>query len=108
MGVLCSPPDQISYIQAGNAVLGTILRQGKLASFSEDELDHRRGKFPALNFGVMHGYGTMHPVNLSNGSHDTMIREFRANPNVQRMAKFASGTPISVTHPVRSSLMHFP
>lgn len=67
VGVLCSPPDQTSYIQAGNAIFDVILREGEHASFTDTERYHRRGNFPALNFGAMHGFGTTQPINLGNG-----------------------------------------
>ena len=95
MGVLCSPPDQTSYPQAGEAVLDLILREGKTAYFKDAERHHRRGKFPALNFGVTHGNGTTEPVNLNNDDHDAMIRRFRATSEVQRVAKFASGACVA-------------
>ena len=95
IGVLCSPPDQGSYPQAGEAVLDPILREGNAAYFKDDERRHRRGEFPALNFGVTHGNGTTEPINLNNDNHDAMIRRIRANPEVQRVAKFASGALVA-------------
>lgn len=96
VGALCSPPDQASYIQAGGAILDVILQEGKSAPFTSAERHHRRGKFPALNFGVMHGFGTTQPINLDNGGHDAMVRRLRANPDIQRVAKFASGASAGI------------
>ena len=101
VGVLCSPPDQTSYPQAGEAVLDLILREGKTAYFKDAERHHRRGKFPALNFGVTHGNGTTEPINLNNDDHDATIRRFRASPEAQRVAKFASGAFTAVVASIR-------
>lgn len=80
------------------------------AKFSADECDHRRGPFPAKDFGVSHGGGqtvrfhfihtTMcadalyvkHPSTLNLGSerNKCAIDAFRADPNVIRAAGFAN------------------
>ena len=72
-------------------VLDLILREGKTTYFKDAERHHRRGRFPALNFGVTHGNGTTEPINLSNDDHNAMICRFRESIEVQRVAKFASG-----------------
>lgn len=95
IAVLCPPLKDPSYrTDCGTAFL-TIFEEGELAllrgSFTDAERNHRRGKFPAVNFGVFHGNGTGGAINLKNGDHDPMIRRLRGNQAIQRLATFGSG-----------------
>ncbi|KAF9472356.1 hypothetical protein BDN70DRAFT_818808 [Pholiota conissans] len=51
---------------------------------------HRRGHFPALNTGILHGIGTKTPVNLNTKKHTCVAEALLARSDVRRLAHFAS------------------
>lgn len=59
--------------------------------FHDDETRHRRESHPVLNVGVIHSKGTIEPTNLSNKRHAALAGRLLANPDIQRLAIFASG-----------------
>ena len=90
VGVMCSPPDA-AYFTACDTSCNAISEEGRRAYFSQAERKHRRGKYPALNFGVLHGKGTRGPVNLKNEPHDGMILRLRERNDIIQLACFGSG-----------------
>ncbi|KAG6884408.1 hypothetical protein C0992_006394 [Termitomyces sp. T32_za158] len=68
-----------------------IMGGGSGKSFQQDEIHHHRGIYPVLNVGIMHGQGTIHPINVDNGEHSALANRLLASPDIQRLATFASG-----------------
>ncbi|KAG6851995.1 hypothetical protein C0991_004349, partial [Blastosporella zonata] len=87
--VLAGQPDSVSYAEACRLAYETIMEEGKAADFSNAQLHHKRGDFPAVNIGVTMGLGATYPTNLQTGKHNDMLQRLLANPNIQRLANFA-------------------
>ncbi|KAG6915178.1 hypothetical protein DXG01_012840 [Tephrocybe rancida] len=51
---------------------------------------HKRGHFPALNVGIMHGIGRPQPSQLDNGKYEPLVREL-LDSILQRLAGYGSG-----------------
>lgn len=90
VAVLAGQPKDAGYATATDAAFLSIIKEGDAASFHPKETHHRRGAFPAINVGVTHGKGTKSPVYLNNHQHGPMMDRLLADPNVQRLAAFAS------------------
>lgn len=88
--VLAGRPIDPTYALAADGVFQLMEKEAAAATFSQAETDHRRGSYPALNVGVTHGMGTLRPTFLDNGSHTEMVDRLLADPQVQRLAGFAS------------------
>ncbi|KAJ7791036.1 hypothetical protein B0H14DRAFT_2276728, partial [Mycena olivaceomarginata] len=50
------------------------------------------GPFPAVNCGITYGKGQRVPKRMNNGVHVWLIERLLGNPDVQRMATFASAS----------------
>ena len=87
---MCSP-HHAGFFTVCDTACDAISEEGRQADFSLGELKHRRGRFPALNFGVLHGKGTKGPVNLKNEPHDEMILRLCERKDVAQLACFGSG-----------------
>lgn len=61
-------------------------------SFKPEDLDHRRGPFPALAAGVSFGGGQVIPGNLThNQSNRKVLQKLLRHPSFVRMSNFANG-----------------
>ncbi|KAJ2936881.1 hypothetical protein H1R20_g216, partial [Candolleomyces eurysporus] len=58
-------------------------------TFHKAESDHRRGDFPAVNYGITYGPGSFEPV-LLQCRHNDMMARILLNEHVIRLATFAS------------------
>jgi hypothetical protein len=54
-------------------------------------LKHRRGGFPQLLGGLSYSKGQREPSRLSGGEYGFLVEQLLGDPNVNRMAVFASG-----------------
>ncbi|KAH6884700.1 hypothetical protein BKA70DRAFT_1445725 [Coprinopsis sp. MPI-PUGE-AT-0042] len=88
--VLVSPPGDPSYQEACTKCFELLRDWSCKGTFTVDELQHRRGAFPAVNISTSYGQGSKRPGNLKNRD-EAMARDLLRNPHVQRIAAFASG-----------------
>ncbi|KAF8190098.1 hypothetical protein BJ912DRAFT_850297 [Pholiota molesta] len=88
--VFAGRPDDDAYVAACTKVFALMEEAGKAAGLDGPPEPHRRGHFAAINVGISHGKGTVHPVNLDNGQHATFLEELLAREELQRMASFAN------------------
>ncbi|KAF8961281.1 hypothetical protein BDZ97DRAFT_1921353 [Flammula alnicola] len=72
IGVLVGRSDDPEYDRAAERAFSTILEEGRKGTFRPDEVQHHRSATPAMNIGVMHGKGTLKPVNLNNHQNTEM------------------------------------
>ncbi|KAG6809119.1 hypothetical protein H0H92_001475, partial [Tricholoma furcatifolium] len=84
--VLIGQPDDPSYAESCRLATEAIMEEGRSATFSPAELNHKRGAFPAVNVGVTMGLGATYPTNLA---HSSMMDRLLSNPHIQRLAHFA-------------------
>lgn len=101
IALLCPPLKDPSYPVDCETAFLSIFEEGQRALqeglFTVSERRHRRGQFPALNFGVLHGQGTTTAINLDNGNHNPMIHRLQGNRAIQRLATFGSGRPYLIS-----------
>ncbi|TFK61426.1 hypothetical protein BDN72DRAFT_936115, partial [Pluteus cervinus] len=88
--VLVGQPDNPNFATSCDRVLSLMLQEGETVEFLRKDKRHRRGNFPAVNVGVMHGKGTQHPINISTAPYASTIQRLLENPDVQRLAAFSS------------------
>ncbi|KAG6825793.1 hypothetical protein H0H92_002431 [Tricholoma furcatifolium] len=84
--VLVGQPDDPSYAESCRLASEAIMEEGHNATFSQAELNHKRGAFPAVNIGVTMGLGATYPTNLA---HSAMMDHLLGNRHIQRLARFA-------------------
>ncbi|KDR76661.1 hypothetical protein GALMADRAFT_22471, partial [Galerina marginata CBS 339.88] len=88
--VLVGQPDDEGYSKSAAAVYELLKAEAGRAGLVAAE--HRRGRFPVMNVGVTHGNGTEEPVNRNNREHTDVADRLLADPNVKRLASFASSS----------------
>ncbi|KAF7441210.1 hypothetical protein PC9H_001559 [Pleurotus ostreatus] len=59
-------------------------------TFQPNQLNHRRGRFPALAVGISYGFGQPRPMRLQNAPNTKVLNELMQNPDVKRVAGFQS------------------
>ncbi|KAG6895723.1 hypothetical protein C0992_013012 [Termitomyces sp. T32_za158] len=89
--VLVGQPQKSEYAESCKLAYEAIMQEGRSAQFSDKEIHHCRGDFPAVNVGVTMGFGATYPTNLSSAAHSDMIQRLLKNPDIIRMANFADG-----------------
>lgn len=85
------PGQKRPFSKACEAAYDLLERLGQEASFSQQNLSHRRGDYPVLNVGVTHGMGTLRPTYLDLDRNTELVEGVLANSDVQRIASFGSG-----------------
>lgn len=88
---LAGRPEDPTYLKACEEASELMLAARDKNMFERDELHHKRGDFPAVNVGIIHGNGTKQPTNLRTGRHAEMLKGLLENRSVQRLAGFADG-----------------
>ena len=89
-------PYDSGYKKATENLHAFIKEQGELTQFEPGEMFHRRGHFPAVNFGISQGNGKAEATTLNTGRHTDLINRILANPDLQRIASFADSTSLSL------------
>ncbi|KAH9475966.1 hypothetical protein JR316_0011531 [Psilocybe cubensis] len=86
--VLAGRPDDPQYDSATERVYEALSAKG--VKFTSKYLHHRRGDYPTLDIGVSRGQGLPQPVSLKCQPHEKFVANLLANPDIQRMASYAS------------------
>ncbi|KJA21111.1 hypothetical protein HYPSUDRAFT_141348 [Hypholoma sublateritium FD-334 SS-4] len=73
IGCIVAPPDSPSYGRDAEELLDIFVEESESDAFSSGELRHKRGDFPAVNFGWTLPSGFQHPINLSDSRHRAKI-----------------------------------
>jgi hypothetical protein len=89
--VLAGQPRKHEYQASVCAAYDIITSQGIAAGFPASMRKHRRGLFAAINVGLAYGKGCAAPSLLNNKEHEPLAERLRTNPDINRMANFASG-----------------
>ncbi|KAH6894810.1 hypothetical protein BKA70DRAFT_1117427 [Coprinopsis sp. MPI-PUGE-AT-0042] len=87
--VLVAAPNDPTYRSACAKVAEVLESHGRSGKFTNEELHHKRGTFPAVNIGISYGQGSVKPGNLRNKD-PRMVAALLANVHIQRVAVFAS------------------
>jgi hypothetical protein len=88
--VLVGQPRRPEYAASVAAAYDAITREGIAARFPAPMYKHRRGFFAAINVGLSYGKGQAVPSWLHT-DYDDLANRLLANPDITRMATFASG-----------------
>lgn len=74
------------------ASAGAAMREcARHEAFVKKELDHKRGRFPVINAGILHGQGSKAAHNLCVHGHDKAVQALLGNQAIQRVAVHQSG-----------------
>ncbi|KAG6849243.1 hypothetical protein H0H93_010125 [Arthromyces matolae] len=92
IAALVGQPQDPSFSKAATSAYETIAREGNAAAFRREESIHRRGPYPAVHCGVVHAKGTTEPVDVNCRRHAAMVNRLLADPNIRRLASFASAS----------------
>ncbi|KAJ7166568.1 hypothetical protein C8R43DRAFT_877950 [Mycena crocata] len=90
--VLAGQPRDPTYAAAAQRVYALLCREGAAAAFPTNMYKHRRGFFAAINVGLSYGKGQTVPSRLRNGNYTGMAGRLLSDPDVKRLATFASAT----------------
>ncbi|KAJ7673412.1 hypothetical protein B0H14DRAFT_3537683 [Mycena olivaceomarginata] len=85
-GQLCKHNYQVSV----HAAYNLIIKDGIAAGFSAHMQEHRHGLFATINITLTYGKGCTVPSWLNNKDYDPLTEHLLANPNINRLANFAS------------------
>ncbi|KAJ7073290.1 hypothetical protein B0H15DRAFT_957355 [Mycena belliarum] len=88
--VLAGQPRDAGWASAVERVYRVVSAEGTAASFPAKMHHHRRGLFAAVNVGLSYGKGQRIPSRLLNPRYDLMLDRLLKNPDIDRMATFAS------------------
>ncbi|KAL0569762.1 hypothetical protein V5O48_012205 [Marasmius crinis-equi] len=87
IGVLMGWPDD-EWPQVMEGVGIAQRRAHSSLRYTQKMCSGRRGKFPAISFGMSYGGGQTQPMMLAHSDHNThILEEFRSDPNVQRVVR---------------------
>ncbi|KAG6905726.1 hypothetical protein DXG01_001100 [Tephrocybe rancida] len=86
--VCVGQPSDPTYAEACQRAYELMAEEGRCADFTDPEIHHKRGDFPAINVGVTMGIGATYPTNLAAGNHSGMLRRFLSNKDIVRIANF--------------------
>ncbi|KAJ7172954.1 hypothetical protein C8R43DRAFT_873833 [Mycena crocata] len=90
--VLAGQPRDPTYAAAVHRVYQKMTEEAAGVHFPYDLRHHRRGLFAAVNVGLSYGKGQRVPCWLQNGAYTDMVSRLLKDPDVERMANFASAT----------------
>ncbi|KAJ7834144.1 hypothetical protein B0H14DRAFT_2363952 [Mycena olivaceomarginata] len=88
--VLAGQPDDSEWRAAVARAYDSIKTEGSNAQFPPAMRCHRRGLFAAINVGLVYGKGQRIPTWLDNKQHTSVVDRLLGNPDVNRLANFAS------------------
>lgn len=78
------------------------------AAWTAKELDHKRGRFPAITTGFTMPNGFREPINLSTSQHQEAVDRLRAHPGFKRISSYQNGTVCLPPLPIALQFIFFP
>ncbi|KAJ7077508.1 hypothetical protein B0H15DRAFT_743670, partial [Mycena belliarum] len=90
IAVLAGQPRDPKYSEAVSAAFRSMLLARQEWRFPASMSQHRRGPFPAINVGLSYSKGQRIPLQLNGGEHAVLIRQLLGDPNITRLAVYAS------------------
>ncbi|KAJ2922079.1 hypothetical protein H1R20_g15014, partial [Candolleomyces eurysporus] len=91
-GVIVHGIDDPTYVDACKRAFDFLEECRAVEVFYKNECDHRRGQFPAVNYGISYGQGSKKPY-LLNCKHQELMSQILGNEYIIRLATFASFRP---------------
>ncbi|KAJ7855766.1 hypothetical protein B0H14DRAFT_2579227 [Mycena olivaceomarginata] len=88
--VLAGQPNNASWRAAVGRAYESIKKEGSDAHFPAAMCRHRRGLFAAVTVGLGYGKGQRTPAWINNKQRTPMVDRLLANPDITRLANFAS------------------
>ncbi|KAF7353122.1 hypothetical protein MSAN_01499600 [Mycena sanguinolenta] len=88
--VLAGQPSDLSYTASADSAFQRIKALSRATYFPAAMRRHRRGLFAAINVGLNFGKGATAPAWLDNKQHTPLATQLLAEPDIIRMANFAS------------------
>ncbi|RXW18566.1 hypothetical protein EST38_g7287 [Candolleomyces aberdarensis] len=88
-GVIIHGIDDPTYMDTCKHAFDFLEECRSVEVFYKNECDHRRGQYPAVNYGVSYGQGSKRPY-LLNCKHQELMRRILKNEYIIRLATFSS------------------
>lgn len=85
-------PADPTYLEAAERFFTAALEAGREEPFHQSELNHRRGSFPALPFGISYGNGHTYVRRSGTKGHDELVQQLLENKDLARLASYADST----------------
>lgn len=82
-----------TYYEHASDLFKIIAEESNSDTFTADELRHKRGGFPAVNFGFTLPHGFQRPINLDRRRHEEKVSRITASPGFKRISAFQNGMP---------------
>ncbi|KAF8174537.1 hypothetical protein BJ912DRAFT_931392 [Pholiota molesta] len=83
-----APPRDTTYDKDAHDLFKIIIEESDSNTFTKKELVHKRGDFPAINFGYTLPHGYNNPINLDTRHHKKKIDRFRSSLGFTRISAF--------------------
>lgn len=96
IGHVASPPNDALYDTETKDLLYNILDESQSNSFSNGELHHKRGDFPAVNFGWTLPNGFQGPINLDDSRHKPKIARICESPGFIKISGHQNGKMLNI------------
>lgn len=88
---VATPPDDALYEQDTQDLVDILVEESASNTFSNGELHHKRGDFPAVNFGWTLPNGFKHPINLDESRHSQKIDRIRQSAGFKQISGLQNG-----------------
>ncbi|KAF8153397.1 hypothetical protein B0H34DRAFT_800603 [Crassisporium funariophilum] len=92
IGHIAPAPRDAAYSKDAMDLFGVIIEESDGNAFTKQELYHKRGNFPAINFGFTLPNGFKHPINLDNRRHTERICRISSCPGFARISAFQNAS----------------
>ncbi|KAF8166163.1 hypothetical protein BJ912DRAFT_1093414 [Pholiota molesta] len=102
-----SPQDPL-YDKETHELFKIIVEESHSNAFTKSELNHKRGSFPAINFGFTLPNGFKHPLNLDYRRHQAKIDRIQKSPGFKRISAFQNGMHLPRIHASQCLLTYNP
>ncbi|KAF8176923.1 hypothetical protein BJ912DRAFT_930519 [Pholiota molesta] len=87
-----APPQDLTYDEHTHELFKIIIAESSSKRFTKEELGHKRGDFPAVNFGFTLPHGFKHPINLDSRHHEKTIRRITKSRGFARISGFQNAS----------------
>jgi hypothetical protein len=101
--MLAGQPDDPTYAADADALFTVMREESASEKFTAKELNHRRGRFPAINVGFTMPNGFREPINLDTSDHQRTVDRIREHSGFKRISAYHNG---SVRPPIPDSAQH--
>ncbi|KAJ3720931.1 hypothetical protein C8R42DRAFT_696497 [Lentinula raphanica] len=90
--ILVAPPQTDDWKACVQAATDNLEKERGQCGFTQEQVTHRRGSFPALSTGILYGNGMIEPANVTHNKKNTAVLNRLINHSAfRRMSGFVTG-----------------